>query len=253
MTISTRREFIFLAGGAAVGCAASGTKTTAPSDPATAVRAPAVGQSWHYAKHDYFTGAVVDTQIDRVCKVGQSIEIESSSGEDRHKLINYPSWGERWWQEYMGNETAIAHAAVEVQKPWGMIVIDPHWSELQAFEKAIPLWPAQLRPGWSATVATRYMIPNSHETMPSQLTMHAQRWESITVPAGQFTALRYYNIIDFRYTNVSERTAAIRQENIWFVPEIGRWVVRESRGMFREDIGFEVRESSFRWELLSWT
>jgi hypothetical protein len=96
------------------------------------------------------------------------------------------------------------------------------------------------------------MIPNSHETMPSQLTMHSQHWESITVPAGQFTALHYYNIIDFRFTNVSERTAAIRQENIWFAPEIGRWVVRESRGIFHEDVGFEVRESSFRWELLNW-
>ena len=88
--------------------------------------------------------------------------------------------------------------------------------------------------------------------MPSQLTMSAQRWESITVPAGRFTALRYYNIIDFRFTNVSERTAAF-QENIWFAPEIGRWVVRESRGIFRDDVGTEVKESSYRWELMSWT
>jgi hypothetical protein len=30
-------------------------------------------------------------------------------------------------------------------------------------------------------------------------------------------------------------------------------VKRESRGIFREDVGYEVKESSFRWELLSWT
>jgi hypothetical protein len=83
--------------------------------------------------------------------------------------------------------------------------------------------------------------------------MIALGWPAgITVPAGQFTALHYYNIIDFRFTNVSERTAAIRQENIWFAPEIGCWVVRESRGIFHEDVGFEVKESSFRWELLNW-
>jgi hypothetical protein len=253
MAISTRREFILLAGAVSVGCVARGTKTAAPSGPPPVVRAPAEGQSWRYAKHDYFTGSIVDTQIDRVSKIGKSIAIESHSEKFADKPITYPSWGERWWEEYMDSDTNFARAPAEVQKPWGMIIVDPHWSELQAFEKAIPLWPTQLRPGWSTTVSTRYMIPGSHETMPSQLIMSAQRWESITVPAGRFTALHYYNIIDFRFTNVSERTAALRQENIWFAPEIGRWVVRESRGIFREDVGTEVKESSYRWELLSWS
>jgi hypothetical protein len=252
MAILTRREFILLAGAVSVGCVPRGTTTAAPSGPLPVVRAPAVGQSWRYAKHDYFTGSIVDTQIDRVSKIGKSVEIESRSETLADKPITYPSWGERWWKEYMDTDTNFARAPTEVQKPWGMIVVDPHWSELQAFEKAIPLWPTQLRPGWSMTVGTQYMIPDSHETMPSQLTMSAQRWESITVPAGRFTALHYYNIIDFRFTNASERTAALRQENIWFAPEIGRWVVRESRGIFREDVGTEVKESSYRWELMSW-
>jgi hypothetical protein len=252
MAISTRREFILLAGAASAGCVARGTQSPAPSDPPPVVRAPVVGQLWRYAKHDYFTGSIVDTQIDRVSKVGESIEIESRSETSADKPITYPSWGAGWWREYMGTDTNVAQVPTEVQNPWGMIIVDPHWSELQAFEKAIPLWPTQLRPGWSTTVSTQYMIPDSRETMPSQLTMSAQRWESITVPAGRFTALRYYNIIDFRFTNVSERTAALRQENIWFAPEVGRWVVRESRGIFREDLGTEVNESSYRWELLSW-
>jgi hypothetical protein len=38
--------------------------------------------------------------------------------------------------------------------------------------------------------------------------------ESITVPAGKFMALHNYNIIDFRFTNVPERTAAIGREDI---------------------------------------
>ena len=253
MATSTRRHFIFLAAAASMGCVGRGTNTPTPGGLAPVVRAPAVGQSWRYAKHDTFTGKVVDTQIDRVSKIGRSIEIESRSEKAENKPIMFPSWGDRWWKEYMGDEAAVAPAPTEVQKPWGMIVIDPHWSELQAFEKAIPLWPSQLRPGWSITVGTYYKNPNSEETMPSQLTMRAQRWESITVPAGHFTALRYYNIIDFRFSNASERTAAIRQENIWFAPEIGRWVKRESRGIFREDVGYEVKESSYRWELLSWT
>ena len=253
MAISTRREFIYLAAAASVGCVARGTNTPTPGAPTPVVRAPAVGQSWRYAKHDYFTGKVVDTQIDRVSKIGRSIEIESRSEKVENKPIMLPSWGDRWWQEYMGDEAAVAAAPTEVQSPWGMIIIDPHWSELQAFEKAIPLWPSQLVPGWSTTVGTYYRNPNYEATMPSQLTMRAQRWESVTVPAGHFTALHYYNIIDFRYRDALERTAAIRQENIWIAPEIGRWVKRESRGIFREDVGFEVKESSYRWELLSWS
>ena len=252
MAISTRRDFIYWAAAASVGCVARGTNTPAPGGSAPVVRAPAVGQSWRYAKHDYFTGKVVDTQIDRVSKIGRSIEIESRSEKSEDRPIMFPSWGDRWWQEYMGNEAAVAQAPTEVQSPWGMIVIDPHWSESQAFEKAIPLWPSQLIPGWSTTVGTHYKNPNNEETMPSQLTMRAQRWESITVPAGRFTALGYYNIIDFRFRNALERTAAIRQENIWIAPEIGRWVKRESRGIYREDVGYEVKESSYRWELLSW-
>jgi hypothetical protein len=252
MAISTRRDFIYFAAAASVGCVARGAKAPTPSGPAQVVRAAAVGQSWRYAKHDYFTGKVVDTQIDRVSKIGKSVEIESRSETGDDRPITIPSWGDGWWQEYMGSETAIAPAPTEVQNPWGMIIIDPHWSEPQAFEKAIPLWPSQLVPGWSITVGTNYKNPNSDETMPTQLTMRALRWESITVPAGHFTALRYYNIIDFRFRNASERTAAIRQENIWFAPEIGRWVSRESRGIFREDVGYDVKESSYRWELLSW-
>jgi hypothetical protein len=253
MAKSTRREFIFLAAAASAGCVARGSKIPETSSPAPVVRAPAVGQSWRYAKHDYFRGKVVDIQVDRVSKISNSVQVESHSERAGDHSITLPSWGDSWWQEYMGNEASVAAAPTEVQKPWGMIVIDPHWPELQAFEKAIPLWPSRLVPGWSTTAATYYKTPSGQERMPWQLSMRAQRWESITVPAGHFTALRYYNIIDFRFRDAAERTAAIRQENIWFVPEIGRWAKRESRGIFREDVGFEVKESSYRWELLSWT
>lgn len=196
---------------------------------------------------------MVDTQVDRVSAVGQAVEIEShlESGRDRH--IAHPSWGANWLRKFMGNDQAPDRLASEVQAPWGMVLIDPHWSQLQAFREPIPLWPMQLRPGWSTTVGTYYKIPDSDETMPWQLTMNAHRWESITVPAGHFTALRYFNLIDFRYTNISGRVAALRKESIWFAPEIGRWVVRESSGTFRQDVAEDFNESSYRWELLSWT
>jgi hypothetical protein len=134
-----------------------------------------------------------------------------------------------------------------------MVLVDPHWSQLQSYQEPIPLWPMELRPGWSTTVGSYYKISDGRETMPWQLTMHVHGWESITVPAGHFTALRYFNLIDFRYPNITGRNAAQRKENIWFAPEIGRWVVRESSGTFRQDVAEEFNESSYRWELLSWT
>jgi hypothetical protein len=51
------------------------------------------------------------------------------------------------------------------------------------------------------------------------------------------------------------RTDSVRQETVWFAPEMGRWVVRESRGSFYLDESVDdtqAVESSFRWELLSW-
>ena len=252
MVIVTRRNFLLSAAALSVSCAERGTVTRAAIGAAAQVRPPAVGQSWAYAKHDYFTGAIVDTQIDRVKAVGESIVVASHSETTGDVSRAYPFWSDNWWHKYMGADTARIGGPIEIHRPWGMVVIDPHWSEMQAYENPLPLWPTQLRPGWSTIVNTNYRIPDSGEWMPWQLDMHAQRWESITVPAGHFTALRCYNIIDFRFTNASERTAAQRIEHIWFSPEIGRWVVRESVGTFREDVGTEVNESSYRWELLNW-
>ena len=101
MPISTRRDFLLLAAAASVGCAARATDRSIHGGPTPVIRSPAVGQSWRYAKHDYFTGKVVDTQIDRVSKIGESIEIESRSETAEDQPITYPSWGESWWRKYM--------------------------------------------------------------------------------------------------------------------------------------------------------
>jgi hypothetical protein len=254
MAISTRRDFLLCAAAVSVGCATRGTESHAPIGlAAPTVRPPAVGQSWRYAKHDYFTGEVVDTQIDRVSKIGPSVEVESRSEAAEDKPMTYSSWGESWWRKYMRADAARIGGPIEIQNPLGMVVIDPHWTEMQSFKEAIPLWPSELRPGWSTVASTYYKIPGSEEAMPWQLTMHAQRWESVAVPAGRFIALRYDNFIDFRFSIFAERTAAQRREHLWFAPEIGRWVIRESVGTFHEQLATEVKESSYRWELLSWT
>ena len=48
-------------------------------------------------------------------------------------------------------------------------------------------------------------------------------------------ALRYFNFVTFG-SAFAERTAAQRIEHVWFAPEIGRWVKRESMGTFHEEL-----------------
>jgi hypothetical protein len=85
--------------------------------------------------------------------------------------------------------------------------------------------------------------------------MKAHAWETISVPAGQFRALRYTNMIQFRSGDIS-RTDSVRQETLWFAPEVGRWVARESTGSYYLDdslVDQPYNESGFRWELLEWS
>ncbi len=239
--------------GAAALAAARAGRALPPSAPQSGephVRGPAVGQFWRYARHDYFTGLVIDTQIDRVSAVGQVVEVESTSdsGDDRQAAKG--GWGGPWLHQYLGERSGPLPS--EIQAPWGMVLVDPHWSEIQLYERPLPLWPGELRRGWSITVNTQYKTPESPDELPWQLTMNAHRWEPIVVPAGRFLALRYTNLINFRFTNVSERVAAQRLETVWFAPEIGRWVLRESTGTFYQDVGERFRETSYRWELLEW-
>lgn len=253
MVLPTRRHLLLSLGALSITGVGRDVMAGAAIGAAPRVRQPEIGQSWRYARYDLVTRAMIDTQTDRVSAVGQAIEIESQSETTKDAPINYPSWGNRWLQNSTHRNRPVDRLPSEVQAPWGMVLIDPHWTELQVYEKPIPLWPAQLRPGWSTTVGTYYQLPDRDDALPWELTMVAHKWESITVPAGRFTALRFTNLINFRYLDIADRNSAQRKENIWFAPEIGRWVVRESSGTFRQDVAEEFFESSYRWELLSWT
>jgi hypothetical protein len=144
---------------------------------------------------------------------------------------------------------------VEIQEPWGMVLVDPHWAQVQVYERPIPLWPEQLRPGWQTQISTKYKTPIDQEALPWDQEMKALAWETITVPAGQFKTLRFNNLIKFRNGDIG-RTDSVRQETVWFAPEVGRWVARESRGTYYVQdsvIAQSYNESGFRWELLQWS
>jgi hypothetical protein len=83
--------------------------------------------------------------------------------------------------------------------------------------------------------------------------MRVQGWEKITVPAGEFVALRFQNLINYENSDPNI-VDCVRKETIWFAPQIGRWVAREASGSYQIEgqIGAEILEGSFQWELASY-
>jgi len=247
----SRRTFLLMSAALPVGCAIN--PGDGPAAPAAAIREPAIGQTWRYAKHDYFTKAIVDTQVDEVTAVGPMVEINShtEATQPAHTGTNHTL---AWLQNIFSHPHELKSVPSEYQLPWGMIVVDPHWGQVQVYEKPIPLWPTKLEPGWHAHIDTRYKT-SEEAGLPWDQTMKAEAWETVTVPAGAFRTLRYTNLINFTSSDLS-RTHSIRRETIWLAPELGRWVARESHGTYYFDESTaddQNQESGYRWELLSWT
>jgi hypothetical protein len=255
MSKINRRYFLLAAAALPVGCALRRPGVDAPNAAAASIRGPAAGQSWRYSKHDGLTRALVDIQIDTVNAVGSTVSIDSRSDTESAENHGH-SWGMAWLRKSFGQHRPSVTVASEIQEPWGMILVDPHWGEVQVFETPVPLWPTELRRGWHSRVSTRYKTP-SHEGsgMEWDQTITAHDWESITVPAGRFTALRFTNLINFTSSDFG-RTSSTRRETVWFAPQVGRWVARESRGTYylTESVADQpYYENNFRWELLEFT
>jgi hypothetical protein len=245
----SRRIFLLSSASVCVGCALhrSGTASLA------SVRGPSVGQSWRYAKLNTYSGRLVDNQTDQIVGVDGTVHIDSRSvaATDLAKK----SWARRWLSGYVAHDNPLGPLPGEVQEPWGRVLIDPHWPEVQLYDTPIPLWPAELRAGWSGRFYTKYTTPTHDTGLAWDQTMTAHEWETVSVPAGRFTALRFSNLIDFADID-SARTACRRKESLWFAPEVGRWVIRESSGTYYLDNSADDtphEESSYRWELISYT
>jgi len=228
----SRRTFIASAALAPVACGVPlsyerGTPIAQPS-PVPLVRAPLVGQEWTYVKKDVFNGKILSIITERVASVGSSITIERS--ENGSML---PS---------------------EVQSSWGFVTTDPQWAKLMSFSPPLPLWPSELSSSWSKQFNTKYSIGGYPDRrLGWQEYMSAHGWENITVPAGQFVSLKFQTLINFESED-DNKVNCIRKETVWFAPQIGRWVARESSGSYQiqGQIGAVINEDSYQWQLTSY-
>jgi hypothetical protein len=252
MRMFTRRSFLIASAALPVGCAVNRAEVGVAAPAASAaLRQPAIGQTWRYAKHDLFNGALLDTEVDQVSAVDRTIDIESHTEGDAPTA----SSGTTWWHKLVDHQKSAAALPTEVQSSWGMVLVDPHWGRVQVYEAPIPLWPAKFEPGWQTRIRAKYRSSESGGSLPWDQTMKAEAWETITVPAGRFKTLRFVNSIHFVYSDPG-RTDSVRQETVWFAPEVGRWAARESKGTYFLDESVDdtqAVESSFRWELLSYS
>lgn len=151
----SRRNFLPTSASFCVGCALDRSGTEAPS--AASVRGPSVGQWWRYAKLNSFSGRLVDNQVVRIAATDGSAHIDSRS--EAATDLAKKSWARRWLSGYAARDNPLGPLPSEVQQPWGSVLVDPHWPPLT----------------WDQT-------------------MTAHGWESVAIPAGRFTALRFNNL-----------------------------------------------------------
>jgi hypothetical protein len=202
---------------------------TIASPPAsTEVRPEAVGQQWVYQVRNLYNGRIVDEVTETVIATRPVIRIQRVSRESGAQ-------------------------ADEIHAQWGMIVQDSHWNYPVTFSKPLPAWPRNPELGRSTTYPDRYqMLAEPNYSASWTLTMTPRNWASIAVPAGVFKTLHFNNFINFTNDDLSV-VASERQESVWFSPEIGRWVLRQSRGTYLlPGRGSDFHEDYLQWELTAW-
>ncbi|MEY5098986.1 MAG: hypothetical protein RJA36_1705 [Pseudomonadota bacterium] len=206
-------------------------RPTEPPSPALPVRAPAPGQSWTYRQLNFFNSQLVDQVRESVETVGDEIVI-GRRGVHQQQL------------------------PAEIQGPWGMLLRDPVWDSTQNYEQALPLWPAGLETGQVLVRHTHYRLDLGSFRYAVSLHAVARRWETVSVPAGEFQCLRVERTLRQQHQDFS-RLETQRHDTLWLAPEIGRWVLRETWGEFRNagrsPQGSLGLEDHFRWELAAWT
>ncbi|MES2586611.1 MAG: hypothetical protein V4536_06785 [Pseudomonadota bacterium] len=228
----SRRTFMASAALTPVACGSlsyeHGISVAAPN-PLPVVRPPQVGQEWTYVMRNTFDGKTLGINTERIASIGSVIKIERTSVDG--VILNS-----------------------EIQTSWGMVSVNTQWSQLLNFSPSLPLWPEQLSSTWAKQFNTKYSIAGYPDSRLNwQEYMSVQGWEKITVPAGEFIALRFQTLINYESED-SNKIDCIRKETVWFAPQIGRWVAREASGSYQiqGQIGAVILEGGYQWQLSSY-
>jgi hypothetical protein len=205
-----------------------GLRTEAAANPQTPppLRPPAVGQRWTYQRYNVFNSALLGTEEHEVVAVGPRMQI-------RHRAEGRPDRMEEWSSAGLLRDLA--------------------WDRVQNYDPALPLWPAELRPGARNVHRGSYTLDDgSYRYWISQHT-EVKGWETVTLARGAMRALRVEHFIRLQHDDL-RRMETTRRDTLWLAPETGRWVARETTGEFRASSGPRgfAFEDKLRWELVDW-
>jgi hypothetical protein len=141
----------------------------------------------------------------------------------------------------------------EVSRSQGQIILDPYWDEEPSYSTPIVLWPGSFDIKASINQATTYKVANSSLIYWVNIRCKAIGFESISLACGTFKTIKVESLIGLSHPDFS-RQNYIRQNTMWISPDIGRWVVRETKGEYvipsrRTN---SHKDDYFRYELMDW-
>jgi hypothetical protein len=130
---------------------------------------------------------------------------------------------------------------------------EPAYDVVQIFDRPLPFLPIGLEAGSRTVFQTAYKIDGVNRLFYWRSGLYAAGWERITVPAGEFVALRVERSSWFAHYDAF-RVDSVRRDTLWYSPEVNRWVRREWNGEYRGagSRRLAAREDWVRWDLLAY-
>lgn len=229
-----------------VGCAGSGGGWGIPqcAPDRGAVEAPVVkpGDLWSYGQLDDYT------------KIHQGVFALEATGVTADSIearLTLP-----------GSATSVAETYDRTwawktvsNRNWDWLSRLAYGSQTVAFSPPFDTMPFPLRVGqsWSDNVVA--INPATGVRIPIQISSTARCWESITVPAGGFVALRIERMVYLQDLEWYKSQTTLRQVD-WYLPEINRFVMTwhdsyyyDYRQGRRNQL---TRGDRLRWELIEY-
>lgn len=142
----------------------------------------------------------------------------------------------------------------EYDAPW-VVTRDSVYDYDNLYNPPLPLLPALLEPGARESWQSMVVHDPKSRARRWHVQIDALRTESVTVPAGTFEALNVRRLIKFEHPDFF-RSHSERVENLWYAPEVKRWVKREWRGQYLQKMRARMpyfREDWIVWELTSFS
>ncbi|WP_018410952.1 DUF3108 domain-containing protein [Methyloversatilis thermotolerans] len=138
--------------------------------------------------------------------------------------------------------------------PW-VVAQDTVYDRDNRYEPPLPVLPTVLEPGVRESWQSMVIDDPKDRARRWHVQLDVLGEERVTVPAGEFDALRIRRLIKFEHPDFF-RMFSERREELWYAPEIRRWIRREWSGSYQQRMRSRaplLREDWIVWELQTFT